>query len=410
TPIPGATVTIPGAPLPATTDAEGRFAIADVPVGPIHLHIDPSTSPRLELFPPLAFEVVTVAGRANTLGMPIHIPALNAMNARMVGGDEDVVLTMEGVPGLEVIVAASSATFPDGSRAGLLSIDQVHLDKVPMPPPLGTIFMPPTWTLQPAGVHLDPPARILIPNNGLAPGRVIELFQFDHDLFRFINVGQATVTEDGLRVVTDEGFGITRTGWGGLGPPTPPTTCASSCDDGNPCTRDYCQTGFCFHIFDVQVDAGAAGDCKKIFCENGELMEVNDDTDAPRQASSTDCVRQICQNGTPTTEPDDAETPPQSSPNDCFREICSGGSVTLEPDDSEEPSLAEDADEFDCMRLVCEFGSKVLRPAPDKESPMQTSETDCMAQLFDPDCDVVDVPNDNEFPPDGPGPDGDCRL
>ena len=31
--------------------------------------------------------------------------------------------------------------------------------KVPMPPPSGTFFMPPAWTIQPAGVEFDPPGQ-----------------------------------------------------------------------------------------------------------------------------------------------------------------------------------------------------------------------------------------------------------
>ena len=104
---------------------------------------------------------------------------------------------MPGVPGLTLTVFANSAAFPDGSTTGFVSINQVHLDKVPMPPPSGTIFMPPAWTVQPPGVFFDPPARVTIPNDGLPPGRVIDIFQFDHDLNRFVNIGPGTNAMDG---------------------------------------------------------------------------------------------------------------------------------------------------------------------------------------------------------------------
>ena len=117
----------------------------------------------------------------------ILIPALSSAS-RIVGGPEDVTLSMPGVAGLALTVFANSVRFPDGSTTGEVSISQVHLDKVPMPPPSGTFFMPPAWTVQPAGVEFDPPARITIPNDGLRPGRVIDIFQFDHTLNQFINV------------------------------------------------------------------------------------------------------------------------------------------------------------------------------------------------------------------------------
>jgi hypothetical protein len=240
TPIPDATVHIEGSAGDVLTNVEGQFRVEGVPVGAIHLEIDPSTSPRPETFPTLAFEATTVAGRINRLPIgPIRIPPL-VSDAMVVGGAEDVVLRMPGVLGLTLTVFANSASFPDGSSTGLVSINQVHLDKVPMPPPSGTFFMPPAWTVQPPGVQFDPPARVTIPNDGLLPGRVIDIFQFDHDLNRFVNIGPGTVDEQGLIIASDPGFGITKAGWGGCGQPTPPNTCACNCNDNNQCTQDIC--------------------------------------------------------------------------------------------------------------------------------------------------------------------------
>ncbi len=240
TPIPGATVRIDGTSVESLTGAQGEFLLTGVPVGHVHLIVDPRLSPRPEVFPPLAFETVTVAGQENILGQPILIPALDLSESQIVGGPQDVTIKMPGVPGLELTVFANSATFRDGARTGRVSITQVHLDKVPMPPPSGTFFMPPAWTVQPAGVAFDPPARIQIPNDGMPAGRMIDIFQFDHDLNQFVNVGKGTTTEDGLAIVSDPGFGITHAGWGGCGQPQPPDTCTCQCDDGNECTRDIC--------------------------------------------------------------------------------------------------------------------------------------------------------------------------
>jgi hypothetical protein len=245
TPIPGASVRIDGTGLETLTDDEGQFLLDGVPVGHIHLIIDPRDSPRPEVFPPLAFETVTVAGQENNLGQPILIPALDLSESQIVGGPQDVTIKMPGVPGLELTVFANSATFRDGSRTGRVSITQVHLDKVPMAPPSGTIFMPPAWTIQPPGVQFDPPARITIPNDGMPAGRMIDIFQFDHDLNQFVNVGKGTTSEDGLLIVSDPGFGITHAGWGGCGQPQPPQTCGDGCNDHNECTDDKCVNGNC---------------------------------------------------------------------------------------------------------------------------------------------------------------------
>ncbi|MGH8551264.1 MAG: hypothetical protein ACRERU_22190 [Methylococcales bacterium] len=139
------------------------------------------------------------------------------------GGNQDVTLTMPGVAGLALTVFANSTTFHNESKTGLVSISQIHLDQVPMPPPNGIIFTPPAWPVQPPGTNFDPPARITIPNNGLAPVTLIDIYQLNHLLNEFVNIGKGTVSEDGLTVTSDPGFWITVAGWGGGGPPPPPT-------------------------------------------------------------------------------------------------------------------------------------------------------------------------------------------
>jgi uncharacterized repeat protein (TIGR01451 family) len=225
TPIPGATVKIDHSTVQGLTDDQGQFLLENVPVGKIHLLIDPTKSPRPETFPPLAFETVTIAGQVNVLGQPILIPALDTEGSRIVGGPEDVVLKMPGVPGLELKVFANSVTCRDGSHQCRVTISQVHLDKVPMPPPSGTIFMPPAWTVQPAGTRFNPPAQITIPNDGMPPGRQIDIFQFDHDLNQFINIGKGTTREDGLVIVSDPGFGINAGSKAMVWPPPVTETC-----------------------------------------------------------------------------------------------------------------------------------------------------------------------------------------
>jgi hypothetical protein len=239
TPIPNATATIVGSTLQARSDAAGRFTIAGAPVGTITLIVDGSTTTRPERFPFLAFVLNTVAGIDNTIGMPIYIPPLDTANAKLAGGDEEVVLTMDGVPGVAFTIAPHSTTMPDGRHEPVqMMLSQVHADKVPMPPPNGSAPRL-VWTLQPAGVHFDPPIRVQLPNtDGLAPGTVLEIFQFDHDLEQFVSTGPGRISPDGSVLVSDPGFGITKSGWGAPQPPPPPKNCTLQCDDKNVCTSD----------------------------------------------------------------------------------------------------------------------------------------------------------------------------
>src|SRR5262249_13691075 len=151
--------------------------------------------------------------------------------------DQDVTLTMKGVPGVAFTVFAHSATFPDGSKVGRLSVSQVHTDKVPMPPPNATapqLF----WTVQPPRVKFDPPIRITIPNTGgLPPGTVTEVFCYNHDLEQFASGGTARVSNDGSVIVSDPGSGVIVSGWGAAPPPPPPPTCADGCTTDDPCRQ-----------------------------------------------------------------------------------------------------------------------------------------------------------------------------
>jgi hypothetical protein len=244
-PIPNATASIKGTNLSSLTNAQGQFTISNAPVGSVVLFIDGSSSSRPESFPFLEFPMVTVAGQDNTLSGPIFLPPLDMENSKFVGGDEDVTLTLKGNPGVAYTVFAHSATFPDGSRQGRLTLSQVHSDKVPMAPPNGTAPSV-VGTLQPARVKFDPPIRIQVPNSsGLPAGQVVEVYSYDHDLEQFVSGGTARVSEDGAVIVSDPAFGLRVSGWHTAPPPPPPPTCANGCDTGDPCRKGQCVNGSC---------------------------------------------------------------------------------------------------------------------------------------------------------------------
>ena len=258
-PLPNVTASIAGSNVSALTGPDGRFTITNAPVGSIDLFIDGGTSTDSEPYPFLEFPMVTVAGQDNHLAGPIFLPALDTDNSKVVGGDEDVTLTMKGVPGAAFTVLAHSATFPDGSHVGRLSISQVHSDKVPMNPPNGSApsLM---WTVQPPRVKFNPPIRVQIPNtNALPAGTVTETFCFNHDLEQFVSGGTARVSEDGSVITSDPGFGLVVSGWGGSPPPPPPPSCADGCNTNDPCRQGSCGSDGQCH-FTNQPDGTACTD------------------------------------------------------------------------------------------------------------------------------------------------------
>jgi len=230
-PVPNVTMSIVDTALSTLTDAEGRFHLAGAPVGTVHLKADGTTATRPGNWAVLMFEMVTVSGQDNELGNPVRLLPIHP--GVMAGGDADVVIPLEGVPGATLTVFAHSATFPDGSKEGLVSFTQVHSDKVPMVPPLGSNFAV-ALTIQPTGTLFEPPAQIQIPNPGHKPGEVVDIYGFDHDLGEFVPEGTGTVTPDGQFLRSNPGSGVHKAGWHGCARPVPET------DACNPGACSFC--------------------------------------------------------------------------------------------------------------------------------------------------------------------------
>jgi hypothetical protein len=269
-PIPGVTLRVRGTALATPSDDQGYFELDGVPVGDEHLQVDGSTAQRPGTWPDLEFEIVTVPGINNTLPMPVYLTALDTQHGIFVDETHGGTVTLPDYPGFSLTVAPNSATFPDGTRRGTISVTTVHADKVPMVPNFG---QQPRFivTIQPPGVRFDPPAAITHPNvDGLPPGAVTELYSFDHDMGSFVATGTATVSADGSVLVSDPGTGILKGGWHCGGNPSTAGTAADcpqcqscngqscvpssgGCDDGQFCTSadgqspgpDTCQNGQC---------------------------------------------------------------------------------------------------------------------------------------------------------------------
>lgn len=312
-PLAGVVTHIDGTSLSAVTDDQGQFRIVGVPVGHVRLLIDSrvSTGPNGEQhWPPLYYELMTIAGRDNTIGMPIFLVPLDTANSAVVDGSQDVTLTMKDVPGTELTVYANSVICPNGDRQCRVSFTQVSAERMAMPAPLGSVAML-AWTVQPAGTRFDPPAKICIPNMDMPPGHQIEMFYFDKDIGDWVANGTATVTEDGSQLCSDPGYGVVKGAWNCCVAPAPadktcmpycppsridecstitftlnmidPILCLYTCDpqtqnkppgepctdDTNKCTRDVCDGfGSCTHPRIPEL----SGPDKDTFCKNNPAV------------------------------------------------------------------------------------------------------------------------------------------
>ena len=267
-PVPGVEIHISGTQLTTTSGPDGRFAMNDVPIGDVLVEVDASTTDRPGGWPHLEFEMFFLPGVDNRFDRPFYVLPLDPKGL-IVSETQGGTLTLEDVPGFALEVAPGSVTFPDGSKSGTVGVTPVHTDRIPMEPNFG---QQPRFviTIQPGGAKFDPPARLTLPNvSGLAPGRVVSMFSFDHDLGRFVGIGHGTVSDDGTVIASNPGVGVVEAGWhcgadpeddagathtcptcqectgDSCGLPTAPSLKAT-CNDGDRCTiNDRCQQGVC---------------------------------------------------------------------------------------------------------------------------------------------------------------------
>ena len=258
-PIAGATLRLKHTTLTAVTDQEGQFRITGAPVGAVKLIVDGSTVSRPGSWPDLEFDLVTIAGRDNTVNMPIYLLPLDLGTSLPVDETRGGTLTLPQFPGFALEVVPGSVTYPGGGRSGVVSVTVVHNDKVPMVPNFGQqprLIV----TIQPAGARFDPPARLTLPNvDGLAPGKVTEMYSFDHDLGHFVSIGPATVSEDGTVLVSNPGVGIVKAGWHCGGDPAT-GVCLHQCPECSICRDPPCRCDIPKKLCTACKSAGSACD------------------------------------------------------------------------------------------------------------------------------------------------------
>lgn len=356
-PMPDVTVKIKGNSFnlrEVKTDKKGRFEFSNAPVGTVHLILDGATTTRTGEWPHLMFEMVTVSGQNNTVGMPIYFPEVDYKGGKIAGGDKEVVIPMKGVAGAKVIIAPNSMRFPDGRKTGRVMFTQVQTDKVPMPAPNASVFDV-AWTLQPAGIYFNPPARVSLPNTfSGAPGEELEMFSFDHDLMEWVSIGPSVVSQDGATITSRIGHGIRHSGWGGA-PPPPDDTCNISCNSKDECTHMYRSSTSCSCISEFLKDKVRSqqepDDCKTLKCSGSDP----NDGETPKDATAKgDCKISKCENGSPTDTPDDSDLPDPSQDDSNKCKTCKDGEPATDPSKNDQPCSNKTGQEcFVCVDGEC---------------------------------------------------------
>jgi len=257
-PVVGATVRVDALPeLVAVTDEDGFFRLENLPAPEFAVHVDGSTAinaPEGTVYATVGKIFESVPGTEVQLNhhgevFDVYLPPMATEDIQQLNPDEDTEVGF-GEAGLaqlaqsfpdvepsvwelvEVTIPAGSAQDDEGNVATQATIIPVDPDRLPGPLPPG-VAPQLVISIQAGGeegfsqaggaTNFDVPAPVTFPNlDGLAPGEQSLIWSFNHDAGDWEVIGNGTVSEDGTRVVSDEGVGILAPGWHFTQPGTEP--------------------------------------------------------------------------------------------------------------------------------------------------------------------------------------------
>jgi len=249
-PLEGVTISVEAFPeVFGVTDADGFFEIGvqdldgdgqgdGLPAPLFFAHIDGSavTNQGDKTYASLGKPFPTTPGQRDQLQkngetFDIFLPSIapDAITPLALGdeteitfGDSDRQLLAEMFPDEDpAMFEAMRVTIADGAAVNDQGIAATEAFVVPVDPNFLPAPLPPNLDPElvvsvqtPGATNFDVPAAVSFPNlEGNAPGEQVLLFSFDHDKGAFVVNGTATVSADGMSVVSDPGVGIEAPGW-----------------------------------------------------------------------------------------------------------------------------------------------------------------------------------------------------
>ena len=233
------------------TEDQGFFELEDLPTGNVKVAIDGRTAtnapvgvfwPEMvmdaELKPAIENTLMGSMGSAeeraaNAGRTEVYLPRVQTTIFSLVSDSAPTTVGVDqnSAPNLtDAQRAAMTLTVEPGSIIGAdgqpLTNAEIGISTVP--PQLVRDMLPPgvlqhtfDITIQaPGAATFTTPATISFPNVfNAAPGTKLNILSFDHTTGMLVINGTATVSEDGLTVVSDEGAGVRAPGWHGVTPP-----------------------------------------------------------------------------------------------------------------------------------------------------------------------------------------------
>ena len=245
-PLEGVTIRVDAFPeANAITDENGRFELVDMPSPVFFVHIDGSTATNAAagtVYPNVGKPFHSEPGQTIQLNhhghtFDVFLPPVSVGDIQQLSASEstDVGFGATGRAQLEqmfpnfapamfdtmaVTIEPGSALDNAGNVLTQAVVIPVPPDRLPAPLPENSNPELVVSIQIPGATGLDVPASISFPNlAGLEPGAGSLIYQFDHAAGHWHAIGSATVSEDGMRLVSNGGV-VTAPGWWFVDPAT----------------------------------------------------------------------------------------------------------------------------------------------------------------------------------------------
>ena len=198
-----------------STDAAGRFRLAGLSPGAAVLRFWTPDAGQSSLRPAVATkELFLIRGVENQLRDPVALPFTENRSATSFDGASAVELTLPGVEGFRLTIAAGSLAAADGSAPTAESPLSLSLIQIPAQ---GQAFL--AWLLEPADVQFLSPPSIRIPDlAGWSGDFHMGVFGFDGLNRRLRRTATAGAEENSAHFLTRQGEEQFHAGFGFAGP------------------------------------------------------------------------------------------------------------------------------------------------------------------------------------------------
>jgi len=256
------------------TDDNGEFLLTNIPSGE-----PPGQSPVLQIdgrsastvntqYGRYFYQIHVKAGKVNGMRQPIWMVQLDTSHAIQLASPTtmDTVISNPLLPGLEVHLPAGAVIRDaDGKIVTQVSLTPVPSDQLPFPMPYGEL--PVYYTLQPGGAVIQSVtgkplgAKVIYPNYSTQQaGAHFELFDYDPAGRGWYVYGDAKVSSDGKKIVSDKDFILYQ------------FTGSSAASSGGPGGNG---PGGCGSVICACPQGGTGGD--PVSCHDGLFVENNTD-------------------------------------------------------------------------------------------------------------------------------------